>query len=93
MRLLSLILLCVCVLTRLHLALIGKCDSDFMHSHKNKISAMLCYSLQGETGGYNRKHMWAVTVCSVRARCIAIRPSTNTAHKHTHALMHAVNAV
>lgn len=54
---------------------------------------MLCYSLQGETGGYNRKHMWAVTVCSVRARCIAIRPSTNTAHKHTHALMHAVNAV
>ncbi len=47
-----------CVFTWVHLGLIGKCDSDFMHSHKNKISVMLCYSLQGETGGYNRKHMW-----------------------------------
>ncbi len=72
-----------CVFTWLHLALIGKCDSDFTHSHKNTICAMLCYSLWGEIRGYNRKHMWMV----IRAHCIAIRLSTNSAHTHAHALI------
>lgn len=48
----------------------------------------LCYSLQGETRGCNREHMWSVTVCRTRAHCRAIRPSTKSAHKHTHTPLH-----